>query len=55
MVSRDDSVAPGKIGEGAGIAGAYKQVGGYARSVKELYSGLEMRPAGAFRADQIVI
>ena len=30
---RNDNVASREIGGGAGIAGAYKQVGGYARSV----------------------
>ena len=33
--SRGDNVASREIGGGAGIAGAYKQVGGYARSVDE--------------------
>ena len=34
-VSRNDKVASREIGGGAGIAGACKQVGGYARSVDE--------------------
>ena len=36
------------MGGGADIAGAYKQVGGYARSVDELYFGPESRPASKF-------
>ena len=35
LVSRNDNVASREIGGGAGIAGACKQVGGYARSVDE--------------------
>ena len=42
------------MGKGADIAGAYKQVGGYARSVDELYLEPEKRPAEAFWADKIV-
>ena len=52
--SRGDNVASREMGKEADIAGAYKQVGGYARSVDELYFGLEKHPAGAVWADQIV-
>ena len=48
-VSRNDYVASREIGGGAGIAGAYKQVGGYARSVKECILKFAPGPCAAHR------